>query len=60
MTDYEKHYSPSLEAMTNFSSKVLLMSNPTPDTFSQLPIGCQAAEASFPALSLVIETYGSL
>ena len=33
LTDYEKHYSPSLDPMSNFTAKVMLTFNPTPDTF---------------------------
>ena len=44
----------------NFSLKILSMSSPAPDTFPQLLLGCQDAEAPFSALSLVIKMHGSL
>ena len=44
----------------NISSKFFADVQPHPVTFSQPLIGYQIAEATFPALSLVTRTHGSL
>ena len=60
LTDYKIYLSSRLDAMTTSAQKILSTSSPAPNTFPQLLIGCQDAEAPFSTLSLAIKMHGSL